>query len=85
MAIVTIDVLVLGEALSELPEFANVVCARHGSENVWRVKKRLPVIMLGYLYCSGGYWAQALTMLILQAVLEMGLVRSGGPHVSWEV
>ena len=33
VACVTIDVLVLGETLGELPEFANVVCARHWIEN----------------------------------------------------
>lgn len=29
-----IDVRVLGETVSELPELADVVCARHGVENV---------------------------------------------------
>ena len=29
----TIDVCVLGETLGELPQFADVVCARHGVED----------------------------------------------------
>lgn len=33
VACVTIDVCVLGETLGELPEFADVVCARHGVED----------------------------------------------------
>jgi hypothetical protein len=46
MAFVTIDVLVLGEALGEVPEFADVVCACHGIEIVDRIKTRVPAVML---------------------------------------
>jgi hypothetical protein len=50
-AIVTINVLVLSEALGELPEFAGVVCARHGfGSSRWHSKERLFGDLLGYLY-----------------------------------
>ncbi len=39
MACVTIDVLVLGEALGELPEFADVVCACHEFEDVDQIRR----------------------------------------------
>lgn len=85
MAFVTIYVVILGEALGELPESADVVCACHGLKVVDESKKRLPASILEYLYCSGRRWAQLLTMPILQAVFGMWLVCSGGPRVSLEV
>ena len=48
----TIDVLVLGKALGELPEFADVFCARHCVENVgsvWESDRRLSCLDI-YVY-----------------------------------